>query len=172
MQKYLAGVILLVSLGLSQTAAADSRDHHRSYRGSSFGSHYRGFDRYSSRYYSSYRANPYHYGVSRRGGFDFSYNNRYYRHRDNEAGIFVGGLVLGSLLTRPYYSRPPERVIYRSVPVVQRPEVIVVRDADRVTPSSTGRRLLRDLDGNCFEIERDEAGNEIRVQLDASECRF
>jgi hypothetical protein len=40
------------------------------------------------------------------------------------------------------------------------------------TPVASGRRLLRDLEGNCFERIVDEQGNEIRVQLEAEQCNF
>ena len=39
-------------------------------------------------------------------------------------------------------------------------------------PVASGRRLLRDLEGNCFERIVDEQGNEIRVQLEAEQCNF
>jgi hypothetical protein len=40
------------------------------------------------------------------------------------------------------------------------------------TPVASGRRLLRDLEGNCFERIVDKQGNEIRVQLEAEQCNF
>ena len=40
------------------------------------------------------------------------------------------------------------------------------------TAVASGRRLLRDLEGNCFERIVDDQGNEIRVQLEAQECNF
>lgn len=170
MRKLFFSVVLLASLVLSQTVAADSRDNRRSYNSHSYNSHYRGNDRHRSRHYSSYRANPYHYGVSRNRGYNTYYGSRSYRRHDNDAGVFVGGLVLGSLLSYPYYSRPVERVIYRNAPVVHTKEVVVVRNSNAAPVA--GRRLLRDLGGNCFEVISDEDGNEIRLQLAASECSF
>ena len=163
MKKLIIGVSLIAALILAQTASADSR-HHR-----------RGYDRhgYSSHYYP--RANPYHFGASRRhyfprsyyGGshFGFSYGHYgYRRHRQhNDLGYLVGGLVLGSLLSSTSYREPLTRT---------REIVYVKQSASRSAPLNTGRRLLKDLQGNCFERKSDGNGNEIRVQLEASECSF
>ncbi|MGB1640880.1 MAG: hypothetical protein ACPHCV_07980, partial [Pseudohongiellaceae bacterium] len=35
--------------------------------------------------------------------------------------------------------------------------------------NQNGRRLLRDIEGNCFERTRNTAGEELRVQLDPAE---
>lgn len=176
---------LITALLLAQTAAADHRDYRRGY------DDYRDYDRYRSHRYSygrsyrdSYRysdyygSNPYHFGNRRGSSFHFSYGDRYSRRHDHDAGYFVGGLVLGSLLSAPRYYEPPiERVVYRSAPVVTQREVVVVRNTVRDSSASnnqiaSGRRLLRDLEGNCFERNVDEEGNEIRVQLQAQECDF
>jgi len=138
-------VALLGALVLSQTAAADSRHHRWGFSSYGFGNHY-----------SHY--NPYHFGSSFGYG-GFSYGSRHHRNRRHSTGSFVGGLLLGSLLSYPSYSRRSyERV---------RParEIVYVQKS---TPRSnttvvTGRRLLRDLEGNCFERNIDERGNEIRV---------
>jgi len=188
---------LITALLLSQTAAADHRDYRRGY------DHYRNYDYYRSyrdsyRYSNYFGVNPYHFGNRRGSSFHFSYGDRYSRRHDHDAGYFVGGLVLGSLLSAPryyarynanYYERPVERVVYRSAPVVTQREVVVVRNivrnearneirnAARTTSAAnnqiaSGRRLLRDLEGNCFERNVDEEGNEIRVQLQSQECNF
>lgn len=193
---------LIAALVLSQAAAADNRSHRRGYDdfGSSFRhnsysrnhyrndyrSSYRHHSRYSRSYYSrnsGFRGyNPYHYDSRRGSSIHISYGNRYSRRHDHDAGYFVGGLVLGSLLSAPRYSPPVERVVYRSAPVVTQREVVVVTNpvvhntvnssARGSSPVASGRRLLRDLEGNCFERIIDAEGNEIRVQLDAEECRF
>ena len=163
MKKLIIGVSLIAALILAQTAAADDR-HHR-----------RGYDRhgFSSHYYP--RANSYRFGSSRRyyfrqsyyGGSHFgcSYSNYgYSRHRrHNDLGYLVGGLVLGSLLSSSSYREPLTRT---------REIVYVKQSASRSAPLNTGRRLLKDLQGNCFERKIDGSGNEIRVQLEASECSF
>lgn len=170
-------VSLVAALILSQAAAADNRgnrrgfDNHR-YDNHRYDNHYRSYNRHSSRSYYPTRYNPYHYVNRRSSGVNIWYGDRYSRHSD--AGVFVGGLVLGSLLSYPRYSPPPvERVIYRSEPVVQTREVVVVNKTSSARqPVASGRRLLRDLEGNCFERVIDDEGNEIRVQLDAEECSF
>ena len=116
----------------------------------------------------------------------FRYGNRYYdrgyrnyrRHGHYDSGSFLGGLVLGSLLSYPRYpsysSRNYDTVTYSSLPVSRSRKVVYV---NRTTTPSTaavasGRRLLRDLEGNCFEREIDEQGNEVRIQLEAEACNF
>ncbi len=159
MKRLLLSIAVIAALVLSQTAWADSR-------------HYRGF--YGSNYSRGY--NSYHYGY--RGGnyFRYSYNNHYYnRHHGHGSGSFLGGLVLGSLLSYPRYSsRNYGTVTYSSRPVIRTREVVYVNNstARNSTSVTTGRRLLRDLEGNCFERIIDDEGNEIRVQLDPSECSF
>ena len=83
--------------------------------------------------------------------------------------------MLGSLLNYPRYSsRDYGTVTYSSRPVTRTKEVVYVNNSTsrNTTPVASGRRLLRDLEGNCFERVIDDDGNEIRVQLDASECNF
>ena len=91
----------------------------------------------------------------------------HYRHRGHHPAYFFGGLVLGSLLSTPrypaapvVYPAPPVRVIHRTSP------------PPPVAHAPISRRLLRDLHGNCFERKTDKAGNELRVQLPASECAW
>ncbi|MDA1370820.1 MAG: hypothetical protein O2971_08690 [Proteobacteria bacterium] len=179
MKKLILGVFVIGAFVLSQAASADSRHSRRGYSDYGYGNHYRSYNRHDYRR-DSRRYNPYHYGYrDRRGGnyFSFSYGNHYprYRSRHYDSGSFVGGLVLGSLLSYPSYSsRRYDTVTYRSRPVTRTREVVVVKDRAPVNsaPIASGRRLLKDLEGNCFERNVDEEGNEIRVQLDPSECNF
>lgn len=168
MKKLLLSIFVIAALVLSQTAWADSRHYRRGYN--SFGyNNYSRYNRYNYRGYNSY---------GYRGGshYNFSYGNRYYgRHHGYDSGSFLGGLVLGSLLSYPRYSsRNYGTVTYSSRPIIRTREVVYVNKSTsrNTTPVATGRRLLRDLEGNCFERIIDEEGNEIRVQLDASECSF
>ena len=88
----------------------------------------------------------------------------------------MGGLVLGSLFNYPRHSsRSVETVVYRDAPTTHSREIVYVDPAQtRSTTAAvaSGRRLLRDLEGNCFERIVDEQGDEIRVQLEAQECSF
>ena len=169
MKKLLLSISVIAALILSQAAWADGRHNRRGYNSWGYNSYY-GYNRYDNRRYNSY-----HYGYRGRGYSNY-YNNRYYGRRHHyDSGSFIGGLVLGSLFSYPRYSsRRYDTVTYRSAPVIRTREVVTVINS---SPSNTaavasGRRLLRDLEGNCFERVVDEEGNEIRIQLDASECSF
>lgn len=171
MRRILLIASVIGTMVISQAASADNRSHRRGYNSYSSSFNY-------GRGYSSGRINPYHYGSRGRyrdNYFNISFGNRYDRYpryRRHSSGSFLGGLVVGSLLNYPrYYERP----IYRSVPVID-----TYRSGSRnvrvygtaPAPVASGRRLLRDLEGNCFERNVDEEGNEVRVQLEASECDF
>jgi hypothetical protein len=83
---------------------------------------------------------------------------------------------LGSLFNSSMHSsRNVETVIYRNAPTTSTREIVYVDQAQTRSPAApvaSGRRLLRDLEGNCFERIVDEQGDEIRVQLEAQECNF
>lgn len=111
-------------------------------------------------------------------GFDNRWGNRNRWSRNRGNGDFVGGLFLGSLLnqrtllnhrTIPISSH--ETVIYRSAPVVSGQRVIATtaRAPLSVPPK---RRILRDLRGDCFEIEITPNGDELRSQIDRGFCEF
>ena len=167
MKKLIIGVSLIAALVVVQTASADSRHHRSSYDRHGYSSHYyRGVNPYhfgSSRRYSSYFYSPRLYY----GGYGGSYYGNYYgygrHHGHNDFGYLIGGLVLGSLLSSSSYREP----------VTRTREVVYVKESvPRSTAPNIGRRLLKDLQGNCFERITDEDGNEVRVQLEASECSF
>ncbi len=172
-KKILFSVSVIVALVLSQTASADSRNHRRGYSDYGYGSH-----NYRNNYRRNYRANSYHYGSRDRryrNNYNFYYGSRYSRRGHYDSGSFVGGLVLGSLFSYPRYSsRNYETVIYRNAPATRTREIVYVdkSEVQDVAPVASGRRLLRDLEGNCFERIVDEQGDELRVQLDAEECNF
>ena len=174
MKKLLMSISVIAALILSQAAWADNRHNRRGYNSWGY-SNYSGYNRYYGRSYSR-GYNPYHYGYRRgRGYSNYYYGNRYYGGHRYDSGSFFGGLVLGSLLSYPRYSsKRYNTVTYRSQPVTQTREVVVVNNSTsgNSTPVASGRRLLRDLEGNCFERVVDEEGNEIRIQLEASECNF
>ncbi|MEZ7831050.1 MAG: hypothetical protein QMC06_05800 [Gammaproteobacteria bacterium] len=65
--------------------------------------------------------------------------------------------------------------MYRSPSTISTREIVYVYQAQTrsaAAPVASGRRLLRDLEGNCFERIVDKQGDEIRVQLEAQECNF
>ncbi len=55
--------------------------------------------------------------------------------------------------------------------IVTPPSVIRPSSSElpRRLPEPT-RRLLLDLEGNCFDVSRDSLGNEVRLQLDPAKC--
>lgn len=145
------------------------RDRRRNHVGFSFGS--RGYYSSYSSYYgrNSYRYSPPYYYGSR------------HRYGSSDVGSFVGGMVLGSILNSAITPRDNyvERVspAYRSYPAAQ--EVVYVNEASSKSrtystnkPRLSGRKLIKDRDGNCFERIVNEEGDEVRVQLEAEECAY
>lgn len=208
MNKLVLSVSLLITVLLSQTAAADSRHGRQGYNDSRFGgNHSRSYNRSFNRSHNRGFANSYHYGragnrrndfvsISYGNRFNNGYNNRFnnrfnsnfnngfynngYRNRWNRGrnrnrgnSNFVGGLVLGSLLSnRNYSSRSYDTVSYRSAPIRER-EVVYVGSSTRPAVSATPkRRLLRDLQGDCYDIEISPNGDELRSQIDPAACNF
>lgn len=181
LKRVLLSLSIIGVLIISQTASADNRNHRRgfndyNYGHSNFRNSYRGS--YRNSYRGNRRVNSYHFPAGSRrygSGFNISYGNYYPRRRGYDSGSFVGGLVLGSLFSYPRYSsRSYDRVIYRDVPRTHTREIVYVDNtrSNSSAPVASGRRLLRDLEGNCFERIVDEQGDEIRVQLEADECSF
>ena len=193
LKNVLLSLSIIGTLVISQTAWADNRNNRRGYGG--YGAYSPGQHNYSNRYRNNYRndyrgnrrANSYHYGSNGRrydknystgygSGFTVSHGNYYSRHRGYDSGSFFGGLVLGSLFN---FSRRSsgyaQTVAYRNVPTISTREIVYVDQAQArstATAVASGRRLLRDLQGNCFERIVDKQGDEIRVQLEAQECNF
>lgn len=182
--------LLILSLGaailFSQSASADHRFYSAGFsnwRGNDFYRH-RGGGRFYRPTYSGVFDRGFYgggfYGPRRwnRGGFvSFSYNNFQPWHRPYrgarrwDGGAFVGGVVLGSLLSQPVRERSVERVVYRTQPAPRTREVVYAVESRRTSVSSR-RRLLRDLEGNCFERTTNAAGDEVRIELDPAECAF
>jgi hypothetical protein len=149
-------------------------DHRHSFYG--YGDHYR-HSGWSIGYSTGYR-----YGDWRRDRWNswdrwdsrYRSHGRYgvYRHDGFNSASFVGGLVLGSVLAAPRYEvvHPVRRTV-RTVVVAPRHEVTVIRSAGNVVGRTHDRRLLKDLQGRCFE-RRVEDGRELRTELDPEECDF
>lgn len=128
---------------------------------------------YHSRYWPrSHRYRDSYFSFSLGHSRNRHYYNRHYdwRSHDHDLAGFVGGVVLGSLIsnavqdrsTRRYEATPVRRVVRSSRPATSRSTSI----------SGSRSRLLRDLQGRCFEIDYDPAGNQRRVQVDDSRCHF
>jgi hypothetical protein len=115
-------------------------------------------------------------GVAARGyGYGHhGYGHHGYAHGGHNygahAGLLVGGLLLGSILAAPRYSTPRyaprPHIVYVPQPVAS------VSHVSSAPPVRISRRLLRDINGHCFERKIDAAGTELRVQLPASDCAW
>ena len=173
---------LLAAMAFSQSASADGRYFGRGFYDYGYGNHFGYGNRYG---FNRHRGSSVNVFVGRNWGYGPRYNRwgrgigYPYRHgyRRWDAADFVGGLVLGSVLNAslntPRYS---ERVV-TTRPVTRTREVVYVNEPRTVVRSRSqarpvGRSLLLDREGNCFERVVEENGDEIRVQLDPSECNF
>ncbi|MEX2131160.1 MAG: hypothetical protein WD772_06710 [Pseudohongiellaceae bacterium] len=157
---FLVTVLLLASF--SSSVFADSR-HYRRDRG--FNDHYR----YDRNYYRPDR-NHYRSYAGNRNYFSISYGRNYRRQDHFNSGSFVGGLLLGSTLGR--YSAPRHETVYSSVRInPPSRNVTVIRQESGVVSQAPSRRLLKDLQGRCFERVQ-ENGQEILLELDVSECDY
>ncbi len=180
MKKLAIFLTLGASILVSQSAFADHRFYNRGFNswGFDYGYGYnrpfgRSFNRWGPRFYDPYRFGGGNY-------FSVSYGNRFgpygygrWGRRHFGGGDLLGGIVIGSLLANSYrdYNEPRrvERVVY-SRPVSTTRKVAYV---NRSQPAATsGRKLLRDLDGNCFEIAYNSSGDEVRTQIDPSVCAY
>ncbi len=171
MKKLLIVLSLGTALLMSQSASADHRFYYGGYDGWGGGRFYRGgFNRWNDRWGYYRPGNFVSFSYGRPWGYWGPYGRGYRRF---DGGDFIGGLVVGSLLTNSYNSsRDYQRVVYRSAPVTRTREVRVVNRSASPSVRSSGRRLLRDLEGNCFEITRNSAGDEVRVELQPQQCQF
>ena len=112
----------------------------------------------------------YHYGYDRYH-YDRRSHRRHYRHkryhRKNRDGAYLlGGLALGALITHAWHQPNRHHNRHHSDQYDHHTRTRVVhRDAP------VSRRLFRDRNGNCFERIR-QGGEELLVELSASECRW
>jgi hypothetical protein len=186
LKRVLLSLSIIGALIISQATWADNRNNRRGY-GTYSSDYYNYGDSYRNNYRGNRRANSYHYGSSGRihsrkygrgysSDFNFFYGHYYSRHRGYDSVSFLGGLVLGSLLNSSRHSsRNVETVVYRSPSTISTRDIVYddrAQTRSAAAPVASGRRLLRDLEGNCFERIVDKQGDEIRVQLEAQECNF
>jgi hypothetical protein len=192
MKKIALFLSLTAAILLSQSAHADNRYGafygpygNRAYNSWGNNRSY-GYNRYVNRGYNRWG------GWGRRDSYvNIYYGNGYYgrgwgrpgfgryRNRQYYSGDLLGGIVLGSLISSSFRSyneyRDSPKVVYRSRPANRSAgNVIYVGRSAPVTQVGTGsgRRLLRDLQGNCFEIANNEFGDEVRTQLEPENCDY
>ncbi len=152
------GGVVLGSL-LSANHSGANRHYASNYRGTlHYGSRYdRPFD---LRRGTGYRHSSYYPTF----GPTFSGYGRIYGNRFD---VWRGGQSSNTVVYQTVISPAP--VVTTSI--VTSPSVIKSSSGGlpRRLPNST-RRLLIDLEGNCFDVSRDSLGNEVRLQLDPAQC--
>jgi hypothetical protein len=91
--------------------------------------------------------------------------------------------MLGSLLNQAIANRTTSKGVYRNPAVRTRTLISTGQPArsrsliSSSRPRSTlinknGRRLLRDLEGKCYERAENTAGEELRIELEPAECAY
>ena len=90
----------------------------------------------------------------------YRYGHRSHHGHSSRGAYLAGGLVLGSLLSHAYHRRHDPYVVR---------ETRVVR---RSTETPVARRLFKDRNGNCYERNYNQAGDEVLVELDPNECAW
>ena len=151
--------------------------------GSLLSANHSGTNRYTA---SNYRGTL-HYGGRYRGHFDRRFDLRRgtgYRYSTHYPTfgptVFGHGRIYSSRFDVWRGGRPSNTVVYQTVinpapvvttSIVTPPSVIRPSSSElpRRLPEPT-RRLLLDLEGNCFDVSRDSLGNEVRLQLDPAQC--
>ena len=139
------GAVAVLSLVLvAQPALAGDRGH----------GHYRHYDRHYG--------HGHHYDRHYRHGHHYKHKHK--RRGDNdEIAYLLGGLVVGSVLTH-VLTAPSRQAAPQSY------YAPAYTPAPRTTTVTSGRRLFRDIDGNCFERHVDGRGREVLSALPAWEC--
>ena len=156
--------------------------------GSLLSANHSGANRYTT---SNYRGTL-HYGGRYGGHFDRRFDLRRgtgYRYSTHYPTfgptVFGHGRIYSSRYDGSRFDvwrggRPSNTVVYQTVinpapvvttSIVTPPSVIRPSSSEppRRLPEPT-RRLLLDLEGNCFDVSRDSLGNEVRLQLDPAQC--
>ena len=178
MRKTILVLVTVTAAFITQAAFADRGYGHGYNRYNDYG--YRGqrVD-YRSGYNRHFRNDRFFNRYSHGNRVNINVRNSYYRQRGNfSTGSFLGGLVVGSVLSYPRYNYGYGNNYYYRAPNLRystySPPVTVINRTTAVAPPAVvpGRKLLRDLQGRCYEILQDESGNEIRIELEAEACSF
>lgn len=140
-------------------------------------SNYRGTLHYGGRYGSHFDRR---FDLRRRTGYRYSTHYPTFGPTVFGHGHIYSSRVDGSRFDVWRGGRPSNTVVYQTVinpapvvttSIVTPPSVIRPSSSElpRRLPEPT-RRLLLDLEGNCFDVSRDSLGNEVRLQLDPDQC--
>jgi hypothetical protein len=142
-----------------------------SYNNSRYGYNY---NRYGGRRYSN--AGAYFAGGLLLGSWIGSYNRGYRNSYNRYDPYYSGGFSYGRYYSNePYYSSRYPRTssrYYRSTPVEP---TIVYREkivSDGVAREDHEPHLLKDMEGNCFEVSYSNGGQELRLQVPEEQCEW
>jgi hypothetical protein len=110
-----------------------------------------------------------HRGHGWNGGHSYYYPRyKYYGHRhhnnnnDDDWVWALGGLLVGGIVAHGIsQATHPRPVAVTTSTVYGQPY-----------PPASGRRLLRDMEGRCYEVSTDSAGYELRTELPPSACNW
>ena len=95
----------------------------------------------------------------------------HHHHRDGYRGAYLlGGVALGAVLADAFSHREPDVVYVESSRYPRTRVIYRDRPVSTTVISESEWSLTRDLEGNCFEITTDAAGNELRTQVPESDC--
>ena len=126
----------------------------------------------ANRHYAGNSRNTLHYGgyIDRR--FDsrrranFRYPSHYSSFGYSVSPLFSSGYGrVSPSVGRLVAGRAKNTVVYQTV---INPAPLITEAPIRLTEPT--RRLLIDLEGNCFDVSRDSLGNEVRLQLEPAQC--
>lgn len=140
-------------------------------------SNYRGTLHYGGRYGSHFDRR---FDLRRRTGYRYSTHYPTFGPTVFGHGRIYSSRYDGSRFDVWRGGQPSNTVVYQTVinpapvvttSIVTPPSVIRPSSSElpRRLPEPT-RRLLLDLEGNCFDVSRDSLGNEVRLQLDPAQC--
>ncbi|MGI9283943.1 MAG: hypothetical protein ACR2P1_00990 [Pseudomonadales bacterium] len=112
-----------------------------------------------------------HYGYDgHRGGHHRGHHSYYprryrrtHRHHSYHGEYLVGGILLGSLIANS---------VHRAHNHPRYVERRVYQPARTVRTETINRRLLRDVNGDCFELYTAEDGSEVRDPIAREECSW
>ncbi len=165
-------VALLLLAGSPAHAGGGSHSYHAGFSNFYVGGNYHRGHRYRGHHSRRhYRRNHHRYN-----GRHHYRGHRYHRNRNNEGAYIIGGLVVGSLLTHAWHRNQDARYERRVVEPYRRTDSSRVyaagtrRIADTSAPVS--RHLFRDAQGDCFEKQQNDAGEELMIELPAEDCRW
>ena len=171
-------VALVVTVGLlipGQTTLAGGSyfsvgaGYHNGYGGHRHGYRYHGYKshgHYGRRYGYAHRP---HRPYKPRGYYHYGY--RGYDSGDLAAAAFVGGLI-GYGISSYRYRHPRTYYSGNNTYTTYLPSGTSIVQRQTVPQSPPARTLFRDRHGECFEIRRNNYGDELRIQLDRSECSW